>query len=100
MTPLEYVSLADHCTMGVGGPARYFVEAREEAAVLAAHGGARARQGPLRGLGGGSDLVGAGAGGDGLVGENALRGGHTRPGGGAGGGTAGGRAPRGPPAPR
>ena len=57
MTPLEYVSLADHCTMGVGGPARYFVEARDEAAVLAAHEWARARRVPLRVLGGGSNLV-------------------------------------------
>jgi len=36
MTPLEHVRLADHCTMGVGGPARYFVEAHDESAVLAA----------------------------------------------------------------
>ena len=42
MTPLEHVRLADHCTMGVGGPARYFMEAHDESAVLAAFEWARA----------------------------------------------------------
>ena len=74
MTPLEYVSLADHCTMGVGGPARYFVEARDEAAVLAAHEWARARRVPLRVLGGGSNLVVADEGVDALVVKIAVRG--------------------------
>ena len=78
MTPLEYVSLADHCTMGVGGPARYLVEARDEAAVLAAHEWARARRVPLRVLGGGSNLVVADAGVDALVVKIALRGVNTR----------------------
>jgi UDP-N-acetylmuramate dehydrogenase len=78
MTPLEYVSLADHCTMGVGGPARYFVEARDEAAVLAAHEWARARRVPLRVLGGGSNLVVADEGVDALVVKIAVRGVNAR----------------------
>ena len=78
MTPLEHVCLADHCTMGVGGPARYFVEARDEAAVLAAFEWARARRLPLRVLGGGSNLVVADEGVDGLVVKIALRGVGTR----------------------
>jgi UDP-N-acetylmuramate dehydrogenase len=78
MTPLEYVPLADHCTMGVGGPARYFVEARDEAAVIAAHEWARARRVPLRVLGGGSNLVVADAGVDALVVKIAMRGNNAR----------------------
>jgi UDP-N-acetylmuramate dehydrogenase len=78
MMPLEYVSLADHCTMGVGGPARYFVEARDEAAVLAAHEWARTRRVPLRVLGGGSNLVVADEGVDALVVKIAVRGVSTR----------------------
>ena len=56
MTPRENVRLADHCTLGVGGPARYFVEAHDEAAVLEALDWARARRLPVRVLGGGSNL--------------------------------------------
>jgi UDP-N-acetylmuramate dehydrogenase len=67
MLPREYVPLADHCTMGVGGPARYFVEARDEAAVLAAHEWAQARRVPIRVLGGGSNLVVADEGVEALV---------------------------------
>jgi UDP-N-acetylmuramate dehydrogenase len=78
MSPLEQVSLAAHCTMGVGGPARYFVEARDEAAVLAAVQWARARRVPLHVLGGGSNLVVADEGIDGLVVKIALRGVDTR----------------------
>jgi UDP-N-acetylmuramate dehydrogenase len=78
MTPLEYVSLADHCTMAVGGPARYFVEARDEAAVLAAYEWARARRIPLRVLGGGSNLVVADEGGVALVVKIAVRGVNAR----------------------
>ena len=74
MTPLEYVALADHCTMGVGGPARFFVEARDESAVLAAHEWARTRRVPLRVLGGGSNLVVADEGVDALVVKIAVRG--------------------------
>src|SRR2546425_3635033 len=74
MTPLEHVRLADHCTMGVGGLARYFVEAHDESAVLAAFEWARARRVPLHVLGGGSNLVVADEGVDGLVVKIALRG--------------------------
>jgi len=78
MSPLENVRLAEHCTLGVGGPARFFVEAREEAAVLEALEWARARRLPIRVLGGGSNLVVADEGIDGLVVKIALRGLDTR----------------------
>jgi len=78
MTPLENVRLAEHCTLGVGGPARFFVEARDEASVLAACEWARARRLPIRVLGGGSNLVVADEGVDGLVVRIALRGIDTR----------------------
>src|SRR5256886_6142302 len=78
MTPLENVRLAEHCTLGVGGPARFFVEARDEAAVLEALDWARARRLPIRVLGGGSNLVVADEGIDGLVVKIALRGIDTR----------------------
>jgi UDP-N-acetylmuramate dehydrogenase len=60
--------------MGVGGPARFFVEAADEAAVLAALRWAQERGVPLHVLGGGSNLVVADAGVDGLVVRIALRG--------------------------
>ena len=78
MTPLENVRLAEHCTLGVGGPARYFLEACSEAAVLEALDWARTRGLRLRVLGGGSNLVIADEGIDGLVVKIALRGVHTR----------------------
>jgi len=78
MTPLENVRLAEHCTLGVGGPARFFVEARDEAAVLEALDWTRARRLPIRVLGGGSNLVVADEGIDGLVVKIALRGIDTR----------------------
>jgi UDP-N-acetylmuramate dehydrogenase len=78
MAPLENVRLAEHCTLGVGGPARFFVEARDEAAVLEAVDWARARRLPIRVLGGGSNLVVADDGIDGLVVKIALRGLDTR----------------------
>jgi len=78
MAPLENVRLAEHCTLGVGGPARFFVEARDEAAVLEALDWARARRVPIRVLGGGSNLVVADEGIDGLVLKIALRGIDTR----------------------
>ena len=78
MTPRENVRLAEHCTLGVGGPARYFVEAHDEAAVLEALDWARARRLPMRVLGGGSNLVIADEGVDGLVVKIALRGVDTR----------------------
>ena len=59
--------LAPLTTLGVGGPARYFVEARSEAEVIEAVEFARSRQLPLFVLGGGSNLVVADAGFSGLV---------------------------------
>src|SRR5213594_2916121 len=78
MTVSENVPLADHCTLGVGGPARYCAEARDEAAVLAAAAWARARSLVFRVLGGGSNLLVADEGVDGLVVKIALRGTETR----------------------
>jgi UDP-N-acetylmuramate dehydrogenase len=60
--------------MGVGGPARYLVEARDEATVCEAIAWARERRQTLRVLGGGSNLVVADEGVDGLVLTIALRG--------------------------
>jgi len=65
LTPLEHVPLAPRCTMGVGGPARYVIEAARWAA---------ARRLPLRVLGGGSNIVVADEGVDGLVVQIGLRG--------------------------
>jgi UDP-N-acetylmuramate dehydrogenase len=64
--------------MGVGGPARFFVEASAEADVLAACAWAQARRAPVHVLGGGSNLVVDDAGVDGLVVKIALRGVETR----------------------
>jgi UDP-N-acetylmuramate dehydrogenase len=58
----------------VGGPARYFAEARAEAEVYEACAWARARGLPLRVLGGGSNLVIGDGGVDALVVHIALRG--------------------------
>jgi UDP-N-acetylmuramate dehydrogenase len=74
LSPLEHVALAPHCTLRVGGPAAFFVEAGDEAAVLEAVEWAVARALPVRVLGGGSNLVIADEGVDGLVIKMALRG--------------------------
>ncbi len=63
----ENVPLAPLTTLAVGGPARYFAEARNEADVLEAAEFARSRGLPLFVLGGGSNLVVADAGFVGLV---------------------------------
>jgi UDP-N-acetylmuramate dehydrogenase len=63
----EQVPLAPLTTLGVGGPAHYFVEARSEADVVEAVRFARARQLRLFVLGGGSNVVIADAGFPGLV---------------------------------
>jgi len=63
----EDIPLAPFTTLGVGGPARYFVEARSEAEVIEAVEFARSRRLPLFVLGGGSNLVVADAGFSGLV---------------------------------
>ena len=63
----ESVPLGSRSTMGVGGPARYFVEAKDEANVLEAIAWAERRKVELRVLGGGSHVVIADRGVDGLV---------------------------------
>ena len=63
----EDVPLAPLTTLGVGGPARYFVEAHSEAEVIEAVHFARARQLSLFVLGGGSNVVVADAGFPGVV---------------------------------
>lgn len=70
----EHVALGPLTTMGVGGAARYFVEARTEVEVIEALGWAAERGVPVRVLGGGSNLVVADAGFDGLVLAVGLRG--------------------------
>jgi UDP-N-acetylmuramate dehydrogenase len=71
---LEQVPLAPRTTLGVGGCARYWVEARSEDDVQSALAWAEQRGVPLRVLGGGSNLVVADAGFDGLVVAMSLRG--------------------------
>lgn len=63
----EYVPLAPLTTLGVGGPARFFVEARSIEDVREALAFARSRSLPLFILGGGSNLVISDEGFDGLV---------------------------------
>jgi UDP-N-acetylmuramate dehydrogenase len=60
--------------LGVGGPARYFVEVHDEAGLLDAVAWAQHRGLPVRVLGGGSNLVVADEGVDALVARIALRG--------------------------
>jgi UDP-N-acetylmuramate dehydrogenase len=63
----ESVPLAPLTTLGVGGPARYFAEAADEAAVVEAFRFAEARGVPLFVMGGGSNLLVADRGVDALV---------------------------------
>jgi UDP-N-acetylmuramate dehydrogenase len=70
----EHAALAERTTLGVGGSARYLIEAQTEADVLEALAFASARGLPLRVLGGGSNLVVADAGFDGVVLALGLRG--------------------------
>ena len=63
----ENVPLAPLTTLGVGGSARYFAEARSEAEVIEVVEFARSRELPLFVLGGGSNVVVADAGFAGLV---------------------------------
>ena len=67
MTPQSDVALAQWCTMGVGGPARWFAEARTEADVCDALDWARQRNVDVHLLGGGSNVVIADEGFGGLV---------------------------------
>jgi UDP-N-acetylmuramate dehydrogenase len=71
---VENASLAPRTTLGVGGPARWFVKARDEATLIAALDWAAARGVAVRVLGGGSNVVVADAGVDALVIQVALRG--------------------------
>jgi UDP-N-acetylmuramate dehydrogenase len=66
-SPREFVPLAPFTTMGVGGEARFFADATDEAAVVSALAWARARGMPTRILGGGSNIVVRDEGFDGLV---------------------------------
>jgi UDP-N-acetylmuramate dehydrogenase len=70
----ENQALAPMTTLGVGGPARWFAEAASEADVAEAAEWARARGAPIFVLGGGSNLLVADAGLDGLVLHIRLRG--------------------------
>jgi UDP-N-acetylmuramate dehydrogenase len=70
----QHVPLAPLTTFQVGGPARYFVEARSESDVCAAVAEARSHGWPLFVLGGGSNLVISDAGWPGLALKIALTG--------------------------
>ena len=74
LTPVEHAPLAPRCTLRIGGPARYLVEATDEATVAEAVQWAAFRKLPVRVLGGGSNLVIADEGVDGLVLKIGLRG--------------------------
>ncbi|HUE85652.1 MAG TPA: UDP-N-acetylmuramate dehydrogenase [Vicinamibacterales bacterium] len=67
MTPQSDVALAPFCTMNVGGPARWFVEARTESDLVGALEWAAQRGAAVHVLGGGSNIVVSDAGFDGLV---------------------------------
>jgi len=71
---IEHAPLGSRTTMGVGGAARYLVDARSESDVVEALAWARGRGVPVRVLGGGSNLVVDDAGFDGLVLAMGLRG--------------------------
>jgi UDP-N-acetylmuramate dehydrogenase len=74
LTIAEDVPLAPLTTLGVGGPARYFVTASSEAALIEAVAWAETRAIPLLVLGGGSNVVVADHGFQGLVVRVAMRG--------------------------
>ncbi len=69
----ENVALAPFTTFGIGGPARWFVEASSEAEIVDAVSWARERSLPLFVLGGGSNLLVSDAGFAGLVLRVALK---------------------------
>lgn len=70
----EQVALARYTTFGIGGPARWFAEAEDEASVAEALGFARERELPVFVLGGGSNVLAADEGFPGLVLHIALKG--------------------------
>lgn len=63
----ENLPLAPMTTLGIGGPARYFLEAQSDADVLEAHAWAEEHHLPLFVLGGGSNIVVADEGFPGVV---------------------------------
>ena len=67
MTVLENISLAQYTTLGVGGPARWFVRVTRESELSEAVSFARERGLPLFVLGGGSNLLVSDDGFSGLV---------------------------------
>jgi UDP-N-acetylmuramate dehydrogenase len=71
---LENIALARLTTLGIGGPARWFVRAASEAEIAEACAWARERRVPLFMLGGGSNVLVADAGFDGLVLHVAIQG--------------------------
>jgi len=71
---LHHVPLAPRTTLGLGGPARHLVEVRRESEVIEALHWAQTQELPILVLGGGSNLVVADGGWDGLVVQVALRG--------------------------
>jgi UDP-N-acetylmuramate dehydrogenase len=71
---LENISLASQTTLGIGGPARWFVEATSEAEIAEACAWARERDVPLFVLGGGSNVLVADAGFGGLALHVAIKG--------------------------
>jgi UDP-N-acetylmuramate dehydrogenase len=74
VTVEQHVPLAPFTTIGIGGPARYFVRARDIDGLREAIDWARERSLPLFILGGGSNLLIADSGFDGLVVHVDLRG--------------------------
>jgi UDP-N-acetylmuramate dehydrogenase len=57
VTLLENIPLAQYTTLGVGGPARWFVDVKTDSEIIEAVQFARARQVPYFILGGGSNLL-------------------------------------------
>lgn len=74
----HYVPLAPRCTLGVGGAARFFVRAQDERSLIEALEWADRGGVAVRVLGGGSNVVIADEGLDGLVVRVGLRGRKTR----------------------
>lgn len=70
----ERVPLAGYTTFGIGGPARWFAEARDEGSILEAVRFARERELPLFVLGGGSNVLVSDEGFPGVVLHIALKG--------------------------
>jgi len=70
----EYKPLAPLTTIGIGGPARWFVEAASEEEIAEAAAWAEERGAPLFVLGGGSNLLVSDAGFDGMILRIRLRG--------------------------